>query len=1042
MFNPVDPRQSFPKMEEKLLQFWEEQDIFERSVKARVDKPKYVFFDGPPFANGLPHYGHIMANALKDAVTRYWTMKGWYVPRVNGWDCHGLPVEYEIEKELGLSKRKDIEKMGVVEFNKKCRESVFRYTKDWEVLLKRIARWVDFTHSYATLDNTYMESIWWVFSQIWKKDMIYSGYKSMHICPRCETPLSNFEVSQGYKDVTDLSITAKFKLVDEDVFILAWTTTPWTLPGNVALCLGPKIEYVKVGVKYEDGKEEVYIVAKDRVDTLFKDMNYNVLEKVDPKKLEGREYVPLFDFYKKEALKGGTGYRFVLDPFVSTEEGTGIVHIAPMFGEEDYNVAKRYKLPLIQHVSMDGTFKKEVVPWHGKFCKAQEQNIVEDLKSRGLVFASSNIRHSYPHCWRCDTPLLNYSTRSFFIKVSELKPRLLKNNKKIHWQPDHIRDGRFGKWLEGARDWAISRNRFWGCPIPVWQCREGHMECISSIAELKERSGGNMPMRGKILDLHKPYIDEIHFTCPKCDSEMKRVPDVLDCWFESGAMPYAQLHYPFENKQEFEDNFPAHFIAEGLDQTRGWFYTLHVLASILFDKPAFKNVIVNGILLAADGEKLSKRKKNYPDPNVLFDTKGVDSMRMFLYSSTAPLAEDVCFSEKHVDEMVKKFTLPLWNSYSFFVTYANIDKWDSSKAVEDFEPKHKLDQWILSELHQLIKTVTEHMDDYNLTRATRPMLNFVDNLSNWYIRRSRRRFWKSENDTDKYDAYQTLYTVLVDFSKLLAPFMPYLADEIYRNLTRQDSVHLADWPKVQKHFIKPSFHEETVVVRTIVTLGHAVRDKANIKVRQPLNLVQIGLPAASSESLVMAQKDVICEELNVKQLQILKDVQEVVKLVVVPNARVLGPKFGKDVQTIIKKAKAGEFKVLEGGRVKIGDFELGPEEVQVGFQGQTGFDVASSDGISVVLDTTVTEELKSEGYARELVRIIQDLRKDAGYNVDDRIYILVAAEGEVGKSVTHFADYISRETLAIELRQSGDMEWDREKVFEIEGSKVKVAVRK
>lgn len=1041
MFQPVDPKQSFPQIEEKILKFWEEEQIFEKSVVARKDKKKFVFFDGPPFANGLPHYGHIMANALKDAVTRYWNMKGYYVPRTNGWDCHGLPVEYEIEKELGLSGRKDIEKMGVEEFNGKCRESVFRYTKEWEILLKRLARWVDFGQSYATLDNNYMESIWWVFGQIWKKEMVYMGYKSMHICPRCETPLSNFEVSLGYKDVTDLSVMAKFKLADEDAYILAWTTTPWTLPGNVALCFGPKIEYVKVGVKYEDGKEEVYIVAKDRVEAVFKDLNYNVLGKVDPKKMEGREYIPLFDFYKDEVAKSGTGYRVVLDPYVSTEEGTGIVHIAPMFGEEDYNVAQRYGLPLIQHVAMDGTFKPEVSNWNGKFSKGQDQNIVEELKKMGKVFHSENIRHSYPHCWRCDTPLLNYSTRSFFIKVSELKPRLLKNNKKIHWQPDHIQQGRFGKWLEGARDWAISRNRFWGCPIPVWTCEENHMVCISSIEELKEHSGGKLPMRGKELDLHKPYIDDITFKCANCGKTMKRVPDVLDCWFESGSMPYAQLHYPFENKQEFEDNFPANFIAEGLDQTRGWFYTLHVLASILFDKPAFKNVIVNGILLAADGEKLSKRKKNYPDPNMLFDTKGVDSTRMFLYTSTAALAEDVRFSEKHVEEIVKKFTLPLWNSYSFFVTYATIDKWKPGKG-KDFAPRHKLDQWILSELHQLIQTVTGNMDDYNLTKSTRPMMDFVDNLSNWYIRRSRRRFWKSENDTDKFEAYQVLHTVLVEFSKLLAPFMPFLAEEIYRNLTGEESVHLENWPKARAAHIQSALNEETAIVRKIVALGHAVRDKANIKVRQPLSLVRIGLPVTVDPKLVFAQKDVICEELNVKSLEILKDVQDIVKYVVMPNARVLGPKYGKYVQIIIQKAKAGEFTLEEGGKVRIGEFTLEPHEVQIGFQGQAGFDVASADGVSVVLDTGITEELKHEGYAREVVRFVQDLRKEAAYNVDDRIYLLVSAEGEVDAAVTKFADYITRETLAIELQQKGDMEWDKEKLVDVEGTKVKIAIRK
>lgn len=1043
MFQSVNPKQGFADLETKILNFWEEQKIFEKSVEARKEGKKFVFFDGPPFANGLPHYGHIMANSLKDAVTRYWNMKGYYVPRTNGWDCHGLPVEYEIEKELQLNGKKDIEKMGISAFNAKCRESVFRYTKEWETLLKRVGRWVDFSQSYATLDNNYMESIWWVFSQIWKKDMIYEGYKSMHICPRCETPLSNFEVSQGYKDVTDLSAIAKFKLVDEDTYVLAWTTTPWTLPANIALCLGPKIEYVKVGVKYDDGKEEVYIVAKARVEAVFKDMNYNILEEVSPKKLEGRKYEPLFDFYKDApAEKEGRGFEIVLDPYVTTEDGTGVVHIAPMFGEEDYKVAIKYDLPLVQHVGMDGCFKKEVTPWAGKFVKGQDQNVVADLEKRGLKFNAWNIRHSYPHCWRCDTPLLNYSTRSLFVKVTELKPKLLKNNKKIHWQPEHIQEGRFGKWLEGARDWAISRNRFWGCAIPLWQCEHKHTVCISSIEELKELSGGKLPMRDGQLDLHKPYIDEITLKCPQCDMQMHRIPEVLDCWFESGAMPYAQLHYPFENKQEFEDNFPANFIAEGLDQTRGWFYTLHILASILFDKPAFKNVIVNGILLAADGEKLSKRKKNYPDPNLLFSTKGVDSTRMFLYNSTAPLAEDVRFSEQHVDELVKKFTLPLWNTYSFFVTYATIDGWTPKQAKKNFEPKHKLDQWILSELHQLISTVTDEMDVYNLTKATRPMVEFIDNLSNWYVRRSRRRFWKSENDTDKFEAYQTLHQVLVTFSTLLAPFMPYISDEIYKNLTGEESVHLADWPKAKKTYIQKDLNEETGVVRQIVALGHAVRDKANLKVRQPLSLVQVGLPASVKAELVLAQQEVICEELNVKKLEILKDVQEVVKYVVMPNARMLGPKYGKYVQIIIQKAKAGEFTLQEDGKVRVGEFTLEPEEVQIGFQGQEGFDVASANGISVVLDTAVTEELKLEGFAREVVRGIQDLRKEANYKVDDRIYVLVESQGQIAQAITQFADYVKRETLANELQQTGSMEWDKEKEMDIEGMKVKIAVRK
>ncbi len=1046
MFKPVDPKQSLPKLEHEILDFWQKHGIFEKSVENRKDKPKFVFFDGPPFANGLPHYGHILANALKDAVTRYFTMKGYYVPRTNGWDCHGLPVEYEIEKELRLSGKKDIEKMGVAKFNQACRESVFRYTKEWETLLKRIARWVDFGHSYATLNNDYMESIWWVFSQIWKKEMVYQGHKAMQICPRCETPLSNFEVSQGYKEVTDLSVTIKFELTDEPgTCFLAWTTTPWSLASVMGLAVNKKIDYVKV--KTKNGN---YILAEKRLAAVFANtgLAYEIIAKMKGLKLVGKKYRHVFDYYNNhpDVLASKNVFHTVATDYASDEEGTGIVTINGAFGEEDMNAAKAHALPVIVNVGIDGCFTREVSDFAGKFVKGQDQNIAGYLARNNLLFKKENYRHSYPHCWRCDTPLLNYATKSWFIKVTELKPRLIKNNKKIHWQPSHIQEGRFGKWLESARDWAISRNRFWGCPIPVWECENTHFECISSIAELKERSGGKLPLRNGELDLHKPYIDEIKITCQKCDLPMRRIPEVLDCWFESGSMPYAQLHYPFENKQEFEDNFPANFIAEGLDQTRGWFYTLHVLASILFDKPAFKNVIVNGILLAADGEKLSKRKKNYPDPNVLFETKGVDSTRMFLYTSTAPLAEDVRFSEKHVEEIVKKFTLTLWNAYSFFVTYATIDQWHPAKPDSHpdshFDPGHKLDQWILSELHQLIQTVTAAMDDYNLTKATRPLLDFIDNLSNWYIRRSRRRFWKSENDTDKFEAYETLYQVLTNFTKLLAPFMPFTADAIYKNITGEESVHLADWPKAKSAYIKPHLNRENQLVREIVTLGHAVRDKANIKVRQPLSLVQIGLPATINAKEILVQKDVIIEELNVKELKILKDAEKYVTKIALPKAKILGPKYGGAVQEIIKMAKAGEFEVLENGQVKIGQYILEADEVEIGFQAVPGYDVASQNGISVILDTTITPELRQEGYAREIVRLVQELRKETCYNVSDRIYLYIHAPKPIDAAVQNFADYIKRETLAIELQDRGNFEWDREKILEIEGAEVKIAVRK
>ncbi len=823
--------------------------------------------------------------------------------------------------------------------------------------------------------------------------------------------------------------------------MLAWTTTPWTLPGNVALALGNDVKYVLVKGKTEDEKEELYILAADLADAVLGENNYAIVEKIDTKKLDSTHYEPLFDYYLKSDIEGEK-YSIGLADFVTTEDGTGVVHIAPMFGEDDYDFGMKKGLALIQHVGMDGLFKEEVKDFAGKFVKGEDLNVAKFLDAKGLLFEKHNFKHSYPHCWRCDTPLLNYSTESLFIKVTEVKDKLLKNNKKIHWQPEHIAEGRFGKWLEGARDWAISRNRFWGAAIPVWKCECGEQVCIGSVEELKERSGGKAPERDGKLDLHKPYIDNITFKCGKCGGEMRRISDVFDCWFESGSMPYAQLHYPFENKAEFEDNFPANFIAEGLDQTRGWFYTLHVISTILFDKPAFKNCIVNGIILADDGEKLSKRKKNYTPPEEIFNSLGVDSMRYFLLSSPAAMADDVRFSDAAVDEVVKKLTLTFWNTYSFFVTYANIDKWEPNKDFAGFEPKNKLDKWILSELNSLICDVTESMNNYNLPKATRPCLEFLENLSNWYVRRSRRRFWKSENDGDKTEAYQTLYMVLVEYSKLIAPFMPYIADKVYQNLTGNESVHLADWSEAVGSRIDEKLNEEIRMVRQIVTLGHSVRARAKVKVRQPLAKVAIALPEGISAKMVESQKDVILEELNVKELEFIKEAGDVVETYVSPNAKVLGPKYGGDVQKIIQMAKSGEFEMMEDGKVKVGEFMLEKGEVEIGFKGKEGFDVDSEDGMVVVLDTNITDELKKEGYARDIVRTIQELRKEADYQVDDRIYVMVETDGDVEAAVTEFADYIKAETLADELQQSGNMEWDKEKELEIGGNNVKIAVRK
>lgn len=1014
-FNDVNQKQSLPDLEKEILAFWEKEDIFKKSVKKNEGKPKYVFYDGPPFANGMPHYGHIMANALKDAVTRYWNMRGFYVPRRNGWDTHGLPVEYEVEKDQGISGRKDIvEKLGVEKFNTICRESVFKYTLEWEQMLKRMGRWVDFEDSYATLETPYMETILWIFKTIWDKGMVYQDYRSMHICPRCETPLSNFEVNQGYKDVTDPTAIAKFSSMnDNNTYFLAWTTTPWTLPGNSGLAVGPDIDYVKV----RQG-DQFYILAKERLESVMGEEEYEVLETMKGSDLDGMSYTPLYDEWKDTDVDLSNAYRVVTADFVSTEDGTGIVHIAPAFGEDDLQLGSKKNLPILQHVKGDGTIKTFMTKFAGKFVKDADNEVIRDLQSRNLLFKKASYTHSYPHCWRCDTPLLNYARKAWFIKVTDIKDKLLKNNKKIHWQPEHLQEGRFGKWLDGVRDWNVSRNRFWGCPIPIWECDNCEKQiCIGSIDELKELSGGQVPMRDNEVDLHRPYIDEITFDC-KCGGTMKRVPEVLDCWFESGSMPYAQDHYPFDNKKDFEKNFPAEFIAEGLDQTRGWFYTLHVLATILFDKPAFTNVIVNGILLAENGEKLSKRLKNYPDPVKLFETTGVDSLRYFLYSSTASLAEDVRFSERLVNEVVKRFTLTLWNTYSFFVTYANLDNWEPKEHPAT--STNALDVWILSELQLLNEEVTQAIEDYNLCAATRPFETFVDNLSNWYVRRSRRRFWKSENDGDKDDAYQTLYTVLVTLSKLLAPFMPFLADAMYRNLTETTSphasVHLEDWPEVNKKEIHSSLHTQIEAVRLVVNLGHAIRARNTIKVRQPLAKMRIGVPQGFDVSLLEEYKEVILEELNIKELEILTESTQIAKHVIKPNAKVLGPKYGADVQIIIRKAKEGEFEIMEDGSAVVGDVTLEANEFEVGFEGANANDIASEKGFVVNLDTEITEDLRLEGLMRDLIRLIQDQRKQDDLQVSDRINLTITSDHpDLEQMIKLFKNYISTETLAQDI---------------------------
>lgn len=859
----MDKCLEFVEKEKEILDFWQKNKVFEKSIKQRSEDKSYVFYDGPPFATGLPHYGHILASLIKDAVPRYWAMRGFRIERVWGWDCHGLPVENLIEQELNLKNKKDIEEIGVDKFNQACKESVLRYVDEWKKVIPRIGRWVDMEHSYKTMDFKYMESIWWVFKQLWDKGLIYEGYKSMHICPRCGTTLSNFEVSLGYKETKDISITLKFKLKDqENTFILAWTTTPWTLPGNVALAVGKDIDYVKIQVG-----NEYYILAEKRLEVV-KD-EYRVIEKIKGKDLIGLEYEPLFDYFsKQDALENKqNGWKIYSGEFVSIEEGTGVVHIAPAFGEDDLALGRKEKLPFIQHVGGDGCFIKEVREWAEEEVKPKEdilktdKKIIQWLKNQGKLFNQEEVVHKYPFCWRCDSPLLNYATSSWFVKVTAIKDKIIKNNQKINWVPDHIKDGRFGKLLEEAPDWSISRSRYWGTPIPIWRCQNDkgqncdNIKVIGSVKELEELSGK------KIEDLHRPYIDEVTFKCEKCGGTMKRIPEVLDCWFESGSMPYAQAHYPFENKENFEKNFPAKFVAEGIDQTRGWFYTLMVLSTALFDQPAFLNNIVNGIILTEDGQKMSKRLKNYPEPMKIIDKYGADAMRLYLLNSPAIKADDLCFSEKGVDQMLKKNLIILWNVFGFYKLYALKTK--ESFQKNQYQSLHVLDKWILSKMNALNKAITEAMEKYDLSQAVKPIEQFIDDLSIWYLRRSRQRFKDTENSQK---ASPVLKHVLFTLSKLISPFVPFISEQLYQSLKNEDdliSVHLCDYPKFDEELIDKKIEKEMEIVREIISLALAERAQEGLKVRQPLGELRIkNDELKDKEELLQLIKD----EVNVKKV--------------------------------------------------------------------------------------------------------------------------------------------------------------------------------
>lgn len=1011
MYNPVDPRVNFPEVEERILAFWEKNDTFKKSIQQREGREEYIFYDGPPFATGLPHFGHFVPGTIKDIIPRYQTMKGRKVERRFGWDCHGLPVEYEMEQELGISGKREIEDFGIAEFNESCRSIVLRYTREWKNIVTRLGRWVDFENDYKTMEPDYMESIWWVVKQLWEKGLLFEGYYILPYCPRCSTVLSNHELNLGgYMDVHDPSITLKFRLKgEENTFILAWTTTPWTLPSNLALALGEDIDYVKVA----DG-DEFYILAKARLSAYYRnDDEYSVVWEKKGKELEGLEYEPLFPYFAYLAEKGA--FRTYIGQHVSTEDGTGVVHTAPGFGEDDYELLKDTDVPTVCPIDGECRFTEEVSDYNGLFVKDADKDIIKRLKEEGKIVKRDTILHAYPHCWRCKSPLIYRAISSWFVDIGKIKQDMLEANSKVYWMPSHLRDGRFGKWLEGAKDWAISRNRYWGNPIPIWRCEScGHTECIGSREELEKKSGV------KLKDLHKHFVDEVEYPC-SCGGQMKRIPEVLDCWFESGSMPYAQNHYPFENKEHFEKNFPADFICEGLDQTRGWFYTLTILAAALFKKPAFNTCVVNGLVLSEDGKKMSKSERNYSDPMEVMNKFGADALRLFLMYSAVVKAEDLRYSDQGVLEILKGILIPMWNAYSFFVTYANIDGIMPEGAPS--HPENPLDRWILSETERMVGEVTTQLDLYDLQKAIDPIVEFIDLLNNWYIRRSRRRFWRSENDLDKHQAYETLYTVLMKLVKSAAPIIPFITEEIYLNLKRADdpaSVHLNDFPVENRNMRDETLERKMILTRQAVSMGRALRVMHGLKIRQPLKAIHLVTRDEGERAILREMADIIQEELNVKEVVFRENEEDLVEYSAKANYKLLGKKLGPNMKAAaarIRQLSMGEIQSLMDGAVlsldtEFGTLELDLDSIIVRRTEKENLRVLNEKSLTVALDPEITDELMREGIVRDIVRSIQNLRKEKGLEVTDRINLAVYGDEQIRRAVEEFSDYMAQETLA------------------------------
>ncbi|MEQ8196854.1 MAG: isoleucine--tRNA ligase [Clostridiaceae bacterium] len=1006
MYNKIDVSKGFVDMENQITGLWKEKNVINKNFDMNKDGEFFTFYDGPPTANGKPHVGHVLTRVMKDIIPRFKVMKGYKVIRKAGWDTHGLPVELEIEKKLGISGKEQIEEYGVEKFVQECKDSVFTYVSMWEEMTNKIGYWVDMEKPYVTYHNSYIESVWWALKEMWDKDLLYKGHKIMPYCPRCGTGLSSHEVSQGYKDVKDLTAIAKFKVKGEDnKYILAWTTTPWTLPSNLALCINKAYVYAEV-----NHGDEVYILAKDLVNKLLGE-DSEIIREFKGEELLGTEYEQLMPFAKVEEK----AFYVVHGDYVTLSDGTGVVHIAPAYGEEDSLIGKKYNLPLLNLVNAQGEFEPEVTPWAGKFVKKCDDSIVEYLKENNKLFKAEKHLHSYPHCWRCDTPLLYYPKDSWFVRTTSLRDKLIENNNKINWYPDNIRTGRFGKFLENVIDWGISRDRYWGTPLPIWECECGHRECIGSIEELKNK-GINVP---EDIELHKPFIDKVNLKCEKCGKEMKRYSEVIDCWFDSGSMPFAQHHYPFENKELFEANFPAQFISEAVDQTRGWFYTLLAISTAIFDRNSFENCIVLGHVLDKKGLKMSKSKGNVVAPNDVLDSVGADATRWHFYTASAPWLP-TRFSKDDVADTQRKFLSTLWNVYSFYVLYADLDKFDAIK-YSDFKSDNVMDKWILSKLNTLIKTVEEDLEGYRITQGALALEDFVDELSNWYVRRNRSRYWTTELTEDKIGAYSTLYKVLVALSKVAAPFVPFMTEAIYQSLVvsldekAPESVHLCTWPQYDASEVNLELEKEMDLAYAIVKMGRSARNTANIKNRQPL-----GEMLVSTASLPVYYGDIIKDELNIKYIEFGADLSKYVNFEIKPNLPVLGKSYGKMIPAIRKEiASRNQMelaqKIQSGGEEVItiqgNDIVLNNENLLVTMQGLEGYAFAGEGSTGVVLDTAITEELREEGHLREIISKIQNMRKESGFEVADKINLYLAGNDMLQGVAEKFEQNIKKETL-------------------------------